>query len=151
MKIRVRVGVVLVHEDRILLVEHRRMGRAYWVLPGGIVRPSEDLGACGVREVREETGLLIAVEGLLYVADVISRTDDRHRLNLIFRGRILDGDLSLRGIPPSGIERPEFVPVTRLPGLRMLPPLGAEMAKDIGANFAEPPRYLGNLWMPLEP
>jgi 8-oxo-dGTP diphosphatase len=50
-------GVVL-HEDRVLLLANER---GEWDLPGGRPDPGEDHRATLVREVREETGLSVAV------------------------------------------------------------------------------------------
>jgi ADP-ribose pyrophosphatase YjhB (NUDIX family) len=58
---------VLLGDDGILLARHRRPNGEYWVLPGGSVEAGELPEAAAVREVREETGLEIAVERLLFV------------------------------------------------------------------------------------
>lgn len=50
MPVRVRVGTVIVRDGRILLVNHRRMGRSYWVLPGGALQAGESLTTCAARD-----------------------------------------------------------------------------------------------------
>jgi ADP-ribose pyrophosphatase YjhB (NUDIX family) len=64
---------VLDEQGRILLVEmqDRRNGGAYWVLPGGGIEDGEHAADCAVREVREETGLSVAIDRLVYVTDSV--------------------------------------------------------------------------------
>lgn len=59
------VGAFCYHNDRVLLV---REGTE-WLLPGGICEPGETLEAGAVREVREETGVDIEIEGLAAIAE----------------------------------------------------------------------------------
>jgi 8-oxo-dGTP diphosphatase len=47
----------LVHEQKVLLVLHRRFG--LWVPPGGHVEPGESFAAAAEREVAEETGISV--------------------------------------------------------------------------------------------
>ncbi len=49
------VAVFVVHEDRVLLLLHPKLGR--WLPPGGHVEPNELPDDAAVREVEEETGL----------------------------------------------------------------------------------------------
>lgn len=59
-------AVVRDGEGRLLLVRRARPPAAgTWSLPGGRVEPGEDDSAAVVREVREETGLEVAVGGLV--------------------------------------------------------------------------------------
>ena len=62
-----RAQVVLVRGDRILLARHKRGENEYWVLPGGAVEPGETPEEAAIRETREETGLEVRIERLLYV------------------------------------------------------------------------------------
>jgi 8-oxo-dGTP diphosphatase len=48
-------GVVVSADDRVLLVEHRKLG--CWIYPGGHVCPDEDPAEAVVREIAEETGI----------------------------------------------------------------------------------------------
>jgi 8-oxo-dGTP pyrophosphatase MutT (NUDIX family) len=49
------VAVFVVHEQRVLLHYHRKLGK--WLPPGGHVEDNELPDAAAVREVREETGI----------------------------------------------------------------------------------------------
>ncbi|MER5349849.1 NUDIX domain-containing protein [Kitasatospora sp. NPDC002551] len=58
-------SVVVVDEvsGRVLL--QRRTDNGMWALPGGTMELGESIGACGVRETREETGIEIVVTGIV--------------------------------------------------------------------------------------
>ena len=59
------VAVFVVHQARVLLHYHRRLGR--WLPPGGHVEPNELPDAAALREVFEETGIrarLVGAHGL---------------------------------------------------------------------------------------
>jgi acetyl-CoA carboxylase carboxyl transferase subunit beta len=59
-------AVVRDGEGRLLLIQRaNEPGRGRWSLPGGRVEPGESAAAAAVREVHEETGLEVAVTGLL--------------------------------------------------------------------------------------
>ena len=63
----IRCQGAIVHEHQLLLIQHREhaSGNAYWLLPGGGQEGEESEEACVAREMREETGLDVAVERLL--------------------------------------------------------------------------------------
>jgi 8-oxo-dGTP pyrophosphatase MutT (NUDIX family) len=48
-------GIILDDDNRILLIQRSDNGR--WALPAGAMEVGEDMAACAVREVWEETGL----------------------------------------------------------------------------------------------
>jgi 8-oxo-dGTP diphosphatase len=66
----VAVGAVAVTEGRLLVVRRGRgVATGRWSLPGGRVEGGETIAEALVREVREETGLDVRVDGLCGVAE----------------------------------------------------------------------------------
>lgn len=71
----VGVGVVVLNEPgQVLLVKRGRPPRAgEWSLPGGLIDLGERLTDAAVREVREECGIEIAVQGFVATFEPIIR------------------------------------------------------------------------------
>jgi len=74
----VGVGAVLIHEGRVLLIRRGKEPlRGRWVVPGGTVELGETLEEALVREIQEETGLLVRPRQVVAVFDRIQRVADR--------------------------------------------------------------------------
>lgn len=85
-------AVVLDDASRLLVVQRGQPpGQGLWTLPGGRVERGERLADAAVREVREETGLVVEVAGVLGVHEVIGR--QRHYVIVDHRAHVTGGDL----------------------------------------------------------
>jgi len=93
----VGVGAVIVHEGRVLLVQRGREPlKGRWSLPGGMVELGESLQAGVIREVEEETGLLVEPVELIELLDRIHREGERIRYHYVIADylcRVTGGDL----------------------------------------------------------
>ena len=75
---RISAGAIVIQEKQILLVRYSNTdGKNYLVGPGGGVLSNESIYQAVVREVREETGLEVSPQKVLFVEDLLSR---RHRI-----------------------------------------------------------------------
>lgn len=71
------VGGIILDKGALLLVRRdREPARGQWSLPGGRVEAGESLREAVAREVREETGIDVDVDGLIGVAERVVRDDD---------------------------------------------------------------------------
>ncbi len=71
--------VVVRRGDRILLVHERKHGQT-WYLPAGRVEPGESLRAAALRETLEETGVTVALDGVLRIEHDPGETATRVRV-----------------------------------------------------------------------
>ena len=64
----VGAGAVVHRRGRVLLLKRKNPPNAgTWALPGGLVELGETVQGAAVREIEEETGLVVVIEGLLDV------------------------------------------------------------------------------------
>lgn len=88
---KVGVGVVAERDGRILLVRRNHEPHAgRWSFPSGYLDAGEVVEKAGTREVREETGLEVALERLL---GVYSEAGER-TVFIAFAGRVVGGKLT---------------------------------------------------------
>jgi ADP-ribose pyrophosphatase YjhB (NUDIX family) len=87
--------VVVRRGHRFLLTQEHKYG-ATWSIPGGRAEPGEALGAAAVREVLEETGVPIKLDGVLRVEHTPG--EGSARIRVIFMGSQLD-DTAPRTVP----------------------------------------------------
>ncbi len=82
-------------QDRVLLVKHAEYGE--WTVPGGAVEPEEVPAEAAVREMFEETGLFVRLEGVVGVyggpefTTAYANGDRVSFLIVVFRGTRLSG------------------------------------------------------------
>jgi phosphatase NudJ len=79
--------VVVRWGHRFLLTQERKYGST-WSIPGGRVEPGESLQAAAIREVLEETGVPVKLDGVLRVEHTPGEASARIRV--IFIGSPLD-------------------------------------------------------------
>src|SRR5438270_3768591 len=139
-----RVAAVIVRGDQLLLVEHRKHGQRYWVLPGGRLEGHETLDAALRRELKEELGLEARVGQLIIVAE--SLAPDRHVVNLTFQAEI--GEKAEPQLDPrdSVLAGWQWVSVDQLPRLDFRPPIAEAVRVVIAENFVGQVRVLGDTW-----
>lgn len=94
-------GSAVVTDDHGRVLMQRRTDSGNWSLPGGVMDIGETLQQCVVREVKEETGLDIALTGLLGIytdpAHVIAYADGevRQEFNITYLGRVVGGRVAV--------------------------------------------------------
>ncbi|HEX6493279.1 MAG TPA: NUDIX hydrolase [Candidatus Dormibacteraeota bacterium] len=142
-EVRIRVAVCILDGDRILLVQHLKNGRRYWLLPGGGVEVGETLAEAAQRELREETGYDIELGRLLLVCESLEPRG-RHLVNLVFGGEVRGG--RLRAGLDGRLVDAGWEPVDDLAVLEMYPPIGAEVLACCREGLAGEVRVLGNVW-----
>lgn len=84
-KISIRVAGILVRNNKILLIQHKKKKQKYWLVPGGNLEYAENIHTCLKREFKEELSLEILVQDFLFLVETISPDKKRHILNLFYK------------------------------------------------------------------
>ena len=105
MPIRLAVRAVLLHRDRLLLVNAwpSEARSDLWCAPGGGVEPHASLPENLAREVWEETGLSIRVDALCLVNEFHDPDRGFHQVEVFFRCRLRRGVLDDAWRDPEGV------------------------------------------------
>lgn len=103
-KPRLAVRALILHEDRLLLVNAYPGARlGLWCAPGGGCEAGQSLPQNLVREVHEETGLTITVGRPVLVNEFHDPDTGFHQIDLFFRCALAAGDLDDTWIDPEAI------------------------------------------------
>lgn len=106
-----RVGQgILVEGGKVLLAANRWYTDRplVWTLPGGRAANGEGMAEAAVREFHEETGVVVSIERLAFVAEARSLQSRRLFLTCGFTMRRLSGELTCTG--DASVEELRFVP-----------------------------------------
>lgn len=134
-----RVDVVytlLVNEDRTKILMVKNHGRDTWTLPGGAVEQNETLEMAAIREAKEETGLDVALTGVVAVNEGLFTELGQHVVFVTFRGRITGGHMEI--VRPDEILAVEWVDVEQADELM---PFYKEKLRDIVKRGVEVAYY----------
>jgi 8-oxo-dGTP diphosphatase len=141
-KVTVRVSGIIIRDDTMLMIAHKKRGGVYWLLPGGGVKYGETLEQALRREFREELGIGVEVGGIEVISDSIEPRGRRHILNISFRCEHRDGELRLGH--EGRLYDFGFFSGQEIVGMRIYPPINSTMTKILGNGEHE--LYLGGLW-----
>jgi 8-oxo-dGTP diphosphatase len=145
---RIRVAAMIRRGDTVLLCNHTKQGRSYWLLPGGGVEEGESLHEALLRELDEECSLRsVTVEGPIAIAESISPTGQRprkHVVHLLFAGSVADGDFAGITSEDATIRGHRLVPIGELPSLDVRPPIHRFLERWMPGD---PFVHLGQLWV----
>ncbi|MFC1921146.1 NUDIX domain-containing protein [Chloroflexota bacterium] len=138
----VRVNGVLIEDDKFLLVEQHVSETRHWAHPGGKPEIGETLEKAIIREVKEETGLDVSVDELLYVTDRIN--DDEHVIIISFRLNRKGGVLGTgegAEFETGKIKSVKMVPITELRSLGF----SEDYCNLVESGFPDKGSYRGNI------
>lgn len=115
------VGVVVIHDDQLLLVQRSKDPyRGCWAVPGGKVKWGETLANAAAREVKEETGLVVEVKEVVWVGETMSppgETAKHHNVLVDFAAVLVGGTL----LAASDAADAAFIPLGEARDLQLTP------------------------------
>lgn len=115
-------SAIIFRDTSVLIVERGKGAMpGTWSLPGGHIEPGEKACEAAARELFEETGLVVALEGLVDVHDAIFRDGDgtlrAHYVLAVFWGHSEEGE----PVAASDVRDARFVRISEIDSYRMTP------------------------------
>jgi 8-oxo-dGTP diphosphatase len=121
----VGVGAVVIDQGKVLLVRRSQAPlKGEWSLPGGALELGETLQQGVVREIFEETGLVVVPIGIVEILDRITQNEESNRVQyhyvlIDFACRVTGGVLNVgsdadeaRWVEPGNLHEYQLQPVT---------------------------------------
>ncbi len=151
--IRVAARALIIEDARLLVMTYRDAHGSWCVTPGGGIAKQETLGQGLRREVREELGIDVQPDDIVYVRELLGKTakvmhggitDETHQLEIFFRckrrgevriGRKLDNYCTgFDWVPLGELEQHNFFPYA----------LAGRLVNDVAQGFKPHGNYLGD-------
>ncbi|MBE2199867.1 MAG: NUDIX domain-containing protein [Anaerolinea sp.] len=111
--IRQRVSLVIVRDERMLLIYRYRDGRSYYILPGGGVEAGESIAEAALREAAEETSLQIVLGPQLWQRPLADQVETAFLIT-DFQGAPQLGDPEFSRQAPDNYYRLDWVPFAQV-------------------------------------
>ncbi|GAB1421155.1 hypothetical protein MASR2M15_12990 [Anaerolineales bacterium] len=86
-------AMIAIFDDQNRLLLTKREDFEVWCLPGGSLEPDEAIDECAIREAREESGLEIALEGIVGIYPTFINADHFSFHAVCFRAHVVGGTL----------------------------------------------------------
>lgn len=141
---RVRVAGILIEDDKILLIEHKKNDKKYWLIPGGGVDWGESTSEALVREYKEETNLDIEIEKFLFISEAIAPDKEKHVINLYFQIKKLDNCAEMKLGDEENLSNLKFISKEEIENIKLYPNIKDKIIKLLNNEEVIP--YLGLLW-----
>ena len=142
---RVRVAGILIEDERILLIEHTKNNKKYWLVPGGGVDWGESAAEALIREFKEETSLDIEVEKFLFISETIAPDKQKHVINLYFKIKKAENSSNIMKLGEEEMLTDlRFIPEDEMKNIKLYPNIKEKLIKLLNKENIEP--YLGLLW-----
>ena len=142
---RVRVAGILIEDDKILLIEHLKKDKRYWLVPGGGVDWGESTAEALIREYKEETNLDISVEKFLFLSETIAPDKQKHVINLYFQIKVLKNSIENMQLgDEKNLTDLRFITKNEIENIKLYPNIKTQLIQLLNKEEITP--YLGILW-----
>ena len=141
---RVRVAGIVIQENSILVIQHIKNEKKYWLVPGGGVDWGESLEEALIREYKEETNLDIEVKDFLFFSEAISPDKNKHVINLYFLVKIKNDSETMKIGNETNLSDLKYVSKEEIQNIKLYPNIKEQLMKILNNEKMTP--YLGLLW-----
>ena len=146
MDLRIRVGSIIINDNKILLIAHKKDGEIYWLIPGGGVDFGESLEDALKREMMEELNIKVKVGKPCMMFDSIEPSGKRHIVNIYFETEHVSGDFILGS--DRRLHDYKYFTCKELSEIIMYPPINENLSEMFDRDFDDLDNiYMGKIWL----
>lgn len=132
---RLRIGAIILQDEKLVSMYRERDGRIYYTFPGGGAEEGESEEECVIREVYEEFGIEVKPIKKVYTYENDRAVEHFYVCEWVGgvfgTGQGEEYDVN----QPYGIYKPVLIDVSEIPSLPLMPPeVAAEFYKDYISN-----------------
>ena len=119
---RVGLGVLIFNTYNQILLGKRKNahGTASWGPPGGHLEFGESLEECAIREVLEETGVIIEKPIFIAITNDIFQEENKHYVSVFMKANLTEGQI-VQNLEPHKVEDWQWFDLEELPEHLFLP------------------------------
>ena len=145
--IRVRVAAIILNsKNELLLINHSKKGKNYWLFPGGGVEFGETLDRALARELKEELSITKAKIGdMVFMHDTLYPGKKRHILNVYFKVT-LKSTAKIKVNPDKRIKGTAFTGMAAFKKLLFYPSMKSDIIKMWREKFRKNHGYIRVEW-----
>ena len=143
--IRIRVAGVIIKDNKLLLIAHKKKKKIYWLLPGGGVQFGESLEESLKREFLEELQVNIKVKEPVIICDSVDPNNKRHIVNICFLCDCDNGPLMLG--KDHRLYDFKFFDKEKISNITIFPPMNSNLISIMSGE--KNLNYLGKLWLDI--
>ncbi|TDG94789.1 NUDIX domain-containing protein [Cardinium endosymbiont of Culicoides punctatus] len=117
--LQVTARALIVKNRKLLLVSN---DYKLWYTPGGHLKPSEMLPECMIREVKEETGIDVKSNQIVYVSEFFDKKYSVHKVEVYFAAEICVDELPTHWLDQDGlVKTSQFFDIEALKNIHVVP------------------------------
>lgn len=143
---RIRPAVVIVENNKVMLMRYSYSGKDVYQFPGGNTEEVETLEETLARELMEELNLPISVGKLIISAQVVNSKKQQATLHCLFEGVILNLVKPAINAEETSALEVVWIDINELGKLNLYPSVGVKLKEVIHSNASS--QYLGLIEQP---
>jgi 8-oxo-dGTP pyrophosphatase MutT (NUDIX family) len=130
-----RVAAIMIENNHVLI--HKQINDKHWALPGGRVEILEDSQTCIKREIKEELGLDVKVNNLLWITENFFEYNNKnfHEIGLYYKVSLTEGKFNVNNEAFYGEEGERLIykwtPISELDDILLYPEFLKNSLKEI--------------------